>query len=262
MTKEGSRKARDYFQKALGIDPNFEPAVRDLAITYATELDAGTAENIEEYKANFKKYAERALSLESGDPTANLNMAFVNLYYSDFAAAAPFFERGLELGPNDVDVLILSAGNLAFVGQPDKGPILAERAIRLNPFFPYWWQYMLRWAYFFDRQFDKAYGAATKITTDAPNDLGYLAMIAGQLGKVDEAKAAVEKVRAADPDWSVELYVDRVGGFAREVETDLLIESARKAGLQACMTAKQTLKFPTSKRLAPCEAERRVAAAG
>ena len=87
-------------------------------------------------------------------------------------------------------------------------------------------------------------------------------MIAGQLGKAEEAKAAVEKVRAADPDWSLELYVDRVGGFAREVETDLLIESAGKAGLQACMSAEQTLKFPTSKHLTPCEAERRAAAAG
>jgi tetratricopeptide (TPR) repeat protein len=168
----------------------------------------------------------------------------------------------LELGPNDVDVLILSAGNLPFVGQPHRGPDLAERAVRLNPFYPYWWHYMLRWAYFFDRQFDKAFGAATKISTDAPNDLGYLAMIASQLDKSDEASAAGKKVMTADPDWSVERYVDGVGGFAREIETDLLIESARKAGLQACMTADQVLKYSATKHLKACEVERLASASG
>ena len=30
---------------------------------------------------------------------------------------------------------------------------------------------------------------------------------------VNRLKGIVEKVEAADPDWSIELYVDRVGGL-------------------------------------------------
>lgn len=256
MDKEGSTKARELYHKALEIDPNFEPAVRDLGITYATELDAGTADNVEQYKAEFAKYTKQAIALEPNDPLAQLYLAFVYAYYGDFSQALTFYNRALELGPHNVDVLILCAGNLPFAGDAERGPELAERAISLDPHYAYWWNYMLRWAYFFARDFDKAFAAAHLIEDGGPNDQAYLAMIAVQSGRKAEAEAAASQVRAADPEWSVELYADKVGGFAREKEINLLIESARKAGLLTCMTKPQIEKYPDAKHLKTCDEER------
>jgi hypothetical protein len=129
-----------------------------------------------------------------------------------------------------------------------RGPAIADRAA--------WWNFMLRWAYFFARDFEKAREAVLKIESDAPNDQAYVAMINGQLGHKEEAQAAAAKVLKGNPDWSVELYLDSIGGFARENESDLLIESARKAGLPACMTVAQREKQPAAKKLRACIKER------
>ena len=53
-----------------------------------------------------------------------------------------------------------------------------------------------------------------------------------------------------------EQYVSDVGPFAREAEVDLLIESAKRAGLAACLTADQLQKRPDTKRLKACDSER------
>jgi len=67
------------------------------------------------------------------------------------------------------------------------------------------------------------------INSGASSDVAYRAMIAGQLGRMADVKEAVARLRKIDPEWSAESCVFSAAGFARETETNLLIESARKA---------------------------------
>jgi hypothetical protein len=93
-----------------------------------------------------------------------------------------------------------------------------------------------------------------RLDNDAPNHLAYWAMVNGQLGCKQEAQTAAAK--GANPEWSVESFVSSIGGLAREAEADVIIESSRKAGLPACMTAEQLTKQPTIGQLNPCKRER------
>jgi len=256
MSREGAIKAREFYNEALRLDPTLQRAVRETALTYMIQIDGGTADNVDEAKARALEYTQRALALEPDDPKALINLGFSYLYNGDFARAEEPFMRAVELSQSDVDVMILAAGNLFQFGRPEKALELIERAKRLDPHYAYWWNFMLRWAYFYARDFEQALEAASKIESDAPNDLAYLAMIHAQLDRMDEAKRLAEKALAADPDWSAEYLVGTIGGTARDIESDLLRESARKAGLPECMSVSQVAKYQKLKQLQACEKQR------
>jgi class 3 adenylate cyclase/TolB-like protein/cytochrome c-type biogenesis protein CcmH/NrfG len=256
MTRDGAIKAREYYFKALAIEPKLQRAIREIALTYMIQIDGGTADNVEEAKANALKFAKQAVDLEPNDPKALINLGFAYLYFGDFAKAEGPYMKAIDLSQSDVDLLILAAGNLFQLGHPEMAPELVERAIRLDPHYAYWWNFMIRWAYFYTRDFERALAAAKKIDSDAPNDLAYLAMINAQLSRVDDASAAAKKVVLKNPDWSAEYLVGTIGGVARENESNLLLESAKKAGLADCMTVEQVRRYPEIKQLKACALHR------
>ena len=256
MSKEGSALARQYYDKALAIDPNFQPVIRDYALTYAIEIDAGVADDLEQAKAAVLEYSKRAVALEPGDPIAQLNLSFGYMYYGDFVRALGPFQEAVARGSNNVDVLIMAAGTAFILGKPELGPELAARAIRLDPHYAYWWNFMLRLAYFYGHDFENALIPTNRIESDAPNDLAYTAMISAQAGRTEEAKATSAKLLSASPDWSAELLIATIGGVSRDTEAALVLDSARMAGLPSCMTKKQLGLDPAAKRLKQCDRER------
>jgi len=256
MSRDGAIKAREFYNKALQLDPKLQRVIRETALTYMIQIDGGTTDNVDEAKAKALEYTQQALALEPDDPKALINLGFAYLYYGDFVRAEEPFMRAVELSQSDVDVMILAAGNLFQFGHPEMALELIERAKRLDPHHAYWWNFMLRWAYFYARDFKQALEAANKIESDAPNDLAYVAMINAQLERGEEAKQWAERTLAANPDWSAEYLIGSIGGTARDMESDLLRESARKAGLPECMSVAQLAKYQNLKRLQACEKQR------
>ena len=66
------------------------------------------------------------------------------------------FAKAEALAPNNADLLIIIAWFLPQFGQPDRAVELTEKALKLNPNYPYWYNQELRLAYFFGRRFDKS----------------------------------------------------------------------------------------------------------
>src|SRR5262245_65783226 len=75
------------------------------------------------------------------------------------------FAKAEALAPNNADLLINIAWLLPQFGQPDRAVELTEKALKLNPNYPYWYNQGLRYAYFFGHQFDKSVKYTKLITT-------------------------------------------------------------------------------------------------
>jgi tetratricopeptide (TPR) repeat protein len=159
------------------------------------------------------------------------------------------------LAPNNADVLILIAWYLPQLGQPGRAVALAERAIQLNPNYPNWYNQALRFAYFFDGQFDKSLKYAKLVTDPFATDYAYFAAANAMTGNVKAAKLAAANVVRLDPDWSVERYLSDGGGYPEDVAM-LFVQGAQKAGVAACVPAAKVYSMPNLVHLGTCDKER------
>ncbi|RWP49181.1 winged helix-turn-helix domain-containing tetratricopeptide repeat protein [Mesorhizobium sp.] len=250
MTVASQLEARAYFEKGLKLAPNFMPLVRDMGITYAIEMDIGSVIDFPAWVDAQRKYAERALALDPNDSTANFMMAVAYAYQNDSEQAERYQKLALQFGRNNADTMMQLAWTYAG-WQTERALELVERTLKLNPRYPSWWNFPITQTYFAARQFDEAYTTAKQLG-ESPSQAAFVAMSAAQIGKKQEAAAAVAKVLRMKPDWTAESMFP-YQGFK---DDSVLSESAAKAGLPVCMTVGQAKTNTGMFRMKQCEAER------
>lgn len=247
MTPESQVEARALFEKGLKLAPDFMPLVRDIGITYIIDIEIGSAVDVPKWLDARKRYTERALRLDPNDASANIGMAGV---VSDGQQKERYLERALQIAPNNPDILMQLAWHWAG-WQTERALELEERALKLSPRYPSWWNFPIANAYFAARQFDKAYAAAKQLG-GSPNQSAFLAMSAAQIGKTQEASEAAANVLRMRPDWTAESMFP----YPNYPDETLLPESAAKAGLPVCMTVDQAKANTGMFRMKQCEEKR------
>ena len=171
------------------------------------------------------------------------------------------FAKAEALAPNNADLLINIAWFLPQFGQPNRAVELTEKALKLNPSYPGWYNQELRDVYFFGRQFDKSVKYSKLITDPFATDYAYLAAASAMAGDMAGAKVAAAQVVRLDPNWSVEKYLSDGGGYPDDAAM-LFIETARKAGVAACVPADKLSSLPNLIHIKACDEERTHQAAG
>jgi TolB-like protein/Tfp pilus assembly protein PilF len=260
VTKEGLDEGERLFRKALEIDPQLARAYVGLAYVYEyrLEFDLGTpADNL----AKLMEAAQNAVRLDPTDGESQLVLGHAYAYQGMADQALVQFAKAEALAPHNADVLILIAWFLPQFGQPDRAVELAEKALQLNPNYPYWYNQGLRYVYFFDRQFDKSVKYSKLVTDPFATDYAYLAAASAMTDNMAAAKADAAKVPLLDPDWSVEKYLSDDGGFPDDAAM-LFIEAARKAEVPACVPADKISSLPNLVHIRACDEERAHQAAG
>ena len=253
-TKEDNIKAQKLFHKALELDPGFARAYIGLAMTYNYEIMLSYTESFSRSMADQLAAGQKALALDPYDGEAHMIVAINYNISGDFERAHAEFERGLDLAPNDADLLLQCAWMFPSQGDPQRALMMAEEAIRLNPIYPAWYNRGLTEAYYYAGEFDKALAAARRVQNPQEwNDI-FLAAINGQLGRQADAAAAAATVRKLDPEFSAEAWVYDPAVFtARDTELKLILDGVRKAGLPVCATETYLQSHKDVKPLPDCE---------
>ena len=132
---------------------------------------------------------------------------------------------------------------------------LAERALKLNPHYPDWYNQGLSYVFFFGEQFDKSVKYRLLVKQPLALDYAFLAMSYAYLGSTSDAEAAAANVKKLDPTWIAERYLSETGGFA-EKEGELFVNGARKAGLPDCVPADKLKDMPNLIRVKSCDQQR------
>ena len=133
FTKDGFAKGIDYFNQAIGIDPNYGLAFNGLAYNYINQDDWFDEFLLRGAKA--RDAADRALAIDDADADAHVSRAIVAHWYEwDWAAAEREFKRAIELNPNDSEAHGYYSWFLAPMGRKEEAIAEAKRSQQLDPF--------------------------------------------------------------------------------------------------------------------------------
>jgi serine/threonine protein kinase len=151
----GFEKSRDYFQRAIDLDPNYAPAYAGLAGYYGFASANGLMRPSEGWP-KCEAAANRALALDDMLAWYNHALAAIKLYWCrDWPAAERAFRRGIDLNPNFAEIRVHYANCLVLFDRNEDALIEVRRGVELDPFSS---RFNVHWAriLFFMRQYDRA----------------------------------------------------------------------------------------------------------
>ena len=134
-TEESTRKAIEYFDRALALDPNYAPAYAGRGDAY--RLLGAPGWEVEAPEVLLKKArssAERALALDPSSSEAHAAMAMVHFSYDwDLAAAEREIKESIRLNPSSSKAHQYYSGILTTAGRMDEATREARRGLELDP---------------------------------------------------------------------------------------------------------------------------------
>lgn len=136
------RKAVEYYNQAIALDPNYAQAYAGLADTYAL-LSSYSFMPPTEAIPKALEFARRALSLDEGLAEPHATLGYVSSQYErDFAGAERELKRALELNPNYATAHQWYGEVLTYLGRFDESFAAFRRALEIEPLsLPINWDY-------------------------------------------------------------------------------------------------------------------------
>jgi len=134
-TADGLKAAKDYFDRAIAIDPNYAEPYSGLADAYALLGDWQYAVMpATEALPKAKAAATKALQLDNNLGEAHISLAFcLDGFDWDFASADREFQQGIKLSPNYATAHHWYAWHLALSGRYSEAITEMRRAATLDP---------------------------------------------------------------------------------------------------------------------------------
>ena len=203
-TKEGFRRALDLLDQAIARDPGYAPTLAYAAICRMRLYWDGWSDDPEEDRRQAIDLARRALQAAGDDPVALINAAYVQATFDEeLGGVVAIFDRALALNPSYARGWSLSGTQRMHAGQLDIAIEQIQRAMRLSPRERSNTSLtVLGVARFLNRQFDVAaetLEAAVQENPGYPASYRALASCYAHMGRLEEARAVIERLKALTP---------------------------------------------------------------
>jgi len=194
-TEPDLQKAINFFNEAIGIDPQFSLAYAGLADSYQVLIFHGGLPP-SAYSPMAKAAAERAIEIDDSLAEAHTALAYVKFYYEwDWPGAEREFKRAIELNPNYATTHQWYGEYLGNMGRQDESFAERQKALRLDPLSPIITS-ELGFSYLYARKYDQAieeFRKAAELYPDFSPAHDFLAYAYQQVGRYDEAIAETQK---------------------------------------------------------------------
>jgi adenylate cyclase len=171
LTKEDNAQARQMWEQALALDPQYAEAYAWLGWTYLLErvFRWSTDPQILERALAL---VQKALTLDDSLAVAHSRLGRVYTYKQQYDQALAEGERAIALDPNDADSYAWQAEALNFAGRPKEALRMVEQAMRLNPRYPPFYLFHFGWASQSTGRYAEAVAAQKEVISRNPNFLG------------------------------------------------------------------------------------------
>jgi adenylate cyclase len=232
-TKEANVQARQLYERAIDLDPEFALAYALLGLTHVHEWSFGWSQDPQSLEQAFE-LAQRAITLEDSLPLGHAILGEVYLWKKQHVQAIAELEKTIALNPNHADGIAGLGNILNWAGRPEEAIGLVKKAMRLNPMYPVWYLWGLGHAYFLTNRYEEAIETLNRVLDRNPDHLpahAYLAASYGELGRQGEARAEAAEVKRLSPQTSTVAWRQRLP-YKDQAVLERLFDSLRKAGLK------------------------------
>ena len=236
FSKDGNIEAQRLFRRAIELDPKFGPAYSRLAYSLVLSMVYFDAEPTAETLDEALETAQTAVAIDDKDAWAHLAVGRVHLARCEYDLCIAECDTAIELNPYLAQAHCALGDSLAYMDRLEESIPRFEEAIRLTPHDPWGWGFLSyrSLAHLFMKQHEAAAEWANKAIR-FPNchysANAHFAAALGHLGRVDDARAAVEKLLRRKPEFSCSFARKKLFYIKSSDQMEHYLDGLRKAGL-------------------------------
>ena len=183
VTLENAKKAVEFFDQAIEVDPNCARAHAWRACSLSNYVGWRPDEYGEDWIDQCADSVIRSLEIDQNDHEAHRIMGAISLVRGDFELARLHQERAMELCPSDAYIMGKNAALLVYLGEPEKALEIVQHAMRINPFCPDDLFVDEGMCYFWLGKYSEAVNCFRKMKTPDRESIFYLTASLSKLGK-------------------------------------------------------------------------------
>jgi adenylate cyclase len=226
-------------ERALALDPKYEPALSGLANALQARVSTGWSDDPAGDLERAQKTADAALTLRPHDAWAHMAKAWIFEHKHEYRSAIAEAEAAIGDDPNNANAIAYAGFWKMYLGRSEEGVAAIERALRLSPhdFQEPIWQLHLCYLHNYLAQWDQSIEWCEKALANNVREresaLASLAAAYALAGHDKEAKETAANLRKIDPDITVK---KAEGSNASDdptyrAQSARIVEGLRKAGL-------------------------------
>ena len=234
-TPDGLAEALKLFRQAVTIDPDYARAQAALGLVYWNAWIWGWESSVGETWETAPTRAEEHAKLALRRPTATAYQlaSQINLYARKYDEARRFAELAVDLDPKDPSSQVALAEVKIYSGEPEQSLAPLQTAMRLDPLYPPYTQFVHGLAEFGLEHYDSAAELLQRALARNPEDFSPAAPLAAlyvHLGQEDKAKEALASYRAGWPEANIEEFAT-YWPYERKVDLDRIAGPLRSLGV-------------------------------
>ncbi len=233
-SKQGNETAIRLFQEALELDPEFAPALSELASAYFVKVRNRWTDNARESMEQAVQLSKRALRIDDSLSTPYSVLALVSLQKRFYQEALLNAEKAASRSPGNAETNSVMGLVLTFSGHSLEAIPYLDKAIRLNPGASVRSFTVLGHAYLSAQKYEDAISAYKKALDMEPHSPAILCFLAGayvMAGHRIEAEATTSELAKVSPNFSVQNLMKRLP-FKDPAETSRILDALQKVGLR------------------------------
>jgi TolB-like protein len=233
---EPNRQALALLHQAIELDPDYAAALAYLAWGYEERVTRAWGDYGEDDAATAVALARQAIATDRDDALVMVLGGFVLIMIArDYDQGLEAVNRGREINPNIAFVTFMIGAALNIAGYPDEALAATEVAIRVSPGDPgaFFFHTTAAMSHLVCGRPEAAWEATKRSARIYPGwDTTYRIMAPAlvQLGRMDEAREAVAKLRELAPDVSVSRLRER-WPLRNKDSLEMMLDGLRVAGL-------------------------------
>lgn len=210
-TIEGNARAREYFEKALDLEPDYARAHAYIAVTYGRDMmfDYAALSQRQSVQPGLQA-AIAAIRLDPDIPNAYYALAILNLAIGENDKALAAARHSIQLNRNFAEGYAILAEAAAYGGDLDEAREAIQHAKRLHPHHPARFDWIEAHVHL---QLGNAETARALLETTVEEAPGFaaafvlLAVTYAELGEDERAKLVLAALRGQRPGFQVEEFI-------------------------------------------------------
>jgi len=234
ISKAGNTLARQTFEQAIAVEPEFADAYGAIALTYIDDYRRKWVDDPEKAVDRAFAYANKAIEIDDESAVAHWVLGYAYLYGKKKPERALVeAERALALDPNYADAYAIAASAYSFVGRSEDAIRINEHAVKLNPGGSFIYFTNLGRDNYFLGNSEKAVQNLENAVFRNDNYLNahiYLAATYAGMGRLEDARWEAGRVLVLDPNFSLS-YWAKTQPYTIKARLDRMVTDLKKAGL-------------------------------